>query len=70
LEFVLSSDVALTPASTLYNRPDLVPNVEIESKVSDNDTEEPEKEADVVDIEELALSDPVAYEKFLEQRED
>lgn len=52
----------------LYNQPDNVPKVEIESKVSDNDNQDKqENEPETIDLEELALSDPVAYEKFLEQ---
>jgi len=64
----MGGQVALTPASSLYNQPHIVPDLEIESKVSDNDQDEtPEQE--IVDLENLALSDPVAYEHYLQVSE-
>lgn len=60
MEFVLGGDVALTPASMLYK-------VENDQELYDNSTvdDAPEEQQPEIDIEELALSDPLGYEKIM-----
>lgn len=59
LEFVMGGEVALTPASVLYQ-------VENDANMYDNNTEEDIADTkEDVNIEELALSDPLQYEKLM-----
>jgi len=59
LEMVFGGEVTLTPESMLYR-------VENNQEVVDNSTEEVKTENSTeIDLEELALSDPLQYEKLM-----
>lgn len=66
VEFVLGGEVALTPASNLYPKQQMVEN---KSDVYDNDTKQDELPEEP-SIEDLALEDPELYEAYMKAELD
>lgn len=64
VEFVLGGEVALTPASNLYPKQQIVEN---DANVYDNDTKQDEL-PDEPNIADLALEDPELYEHLMKEQ--
>lgn len=63
LEFVFNDNEPVTPVSSLHPQNSIV----FGGDLDDNNVDEPEKieEPEHIDLDELAISDPVAYEKII-----